>query len=260
MNRLKNKVAVITGAGSGIGRACCERFAAEGASVVGCSRTQASLDETLKLITDAGGQGMVVAADLATEAGANKLIAATMEHYGRVDVVVNAAGVGWSWEDKSRGSMGSVLDAPPEKWHEVMGCDLDSVYYVLRAAIPHMQEAGSGSIVNVSSILGMVGNVDAHAYTTAKGAVINLTRSLCASYTGDGIRSNCVVPGFVDTPMIAKVMPVFDDEAMADRLCPMHRAGRPEEIANGCLFLASDEASYINGTNLVIDGGSLARL
>lgn len=260
MARIEAKVAVITGAGSGIGRACMQLFAREGAVVVGCSRTQSNLDETLKLVTDAGGEGLVVAADLATEAGADKLIAATVERYGRVDIVVNAAGVGWSWADKSEGSMGSVLDAPPEKWREVLGIDLDSVYYVLRAAIPHMQKGGGGAIVNVTSMLGFVGNADAHAYTAAKGAVTNLTRSLCAAYTADGIRSNCVAPGFVDTPMIAKVMPLFEDEAMADRMCPMHRAAQPEEIATGCLFLASDEASYVNGTTLVMDGGTLARL
>lgn len=260
MGRLDDKVAVVTGAGTGIGRACMERFAREGARVVGCSRTQKNLDEVLAAVQAEGGEGIVVAADLSGQEGASKLIEAAIEAYGRVDIVVNAAGVGYSWASQSEGSMGSITDAPPDKWREVMAIDLDSLYYVNRAAIPHMQKQGGGSIVNVASILGLVGNPDAHAYTAAKGAIINLTRSMCAAYTADGIRTNCLAPGFIDTPMIASHMHLFEDEAVADRLCPMHRAGRPEEIANGALFLASDEASYVNGTTLAIDGGSLARL
>lgn len=260
MGRLQDKVAVVTGAGTGIGRACMERFAREGAKMVGCSRTQANLDEALAAIEADGGEGIVVAADLSGQEGASKLIEAAVEAYGRVDIVVNAAGVGYSWAEKSEGSMGSITDTPPEKWREVMGIDLDSLYYVNRAVIPHMQKQGGGSIINVSSILGLVGNPDAHAYATAKGAIINLTRSMCATYTADGIRTNCVAPGFIDTPMIATHVHMFEDEAVADRLCPMHRPGRPDEIASGCLFLASDEASYVNGTTLAIDGGSLARI
>lgn len=260
MGRIQDKVAVITGAGSGIGRACMVLFAQEGARVVGCSRTQETLDETLGRVTAAGGQGTVVAADVSQEAGATTVIDAACERYGGVDIVVNAAGVGWTWEEKSPGSMGSITKASPDNWREVMGVDLDSVYYVCRAAIPSMQQRGGGAIVNIGSILGFVGSPDAHAYTAAKGAVTNLTRSLCAAYTADGIRSNCVAPGFVDTPMISNVMHLFDDEAMADRLCPMHRAAQPEEIAPACLFLASDEASYVNGSTLLVDGGTLARL
>ncbi len=260
MSRLQNKIAVITGAGTGIGRACMQLFAAQGATVVGCSRTQKNLDDTLALVTGDGGTGMVVAADLSSEAGAQKLIDATLAEYGRIDVLVNAAGVGYSWANESEGSMGSVTDTPPDKWREVMAIDLDSVYLVSRLAIQAMQKQGSGAVVNIASVLGLVGNPDAHAYTAAKGAIINLTRSMCATYTADGIRTNCVAPGFIDTPMIASHVSLLEDEAVADRLCPMHRPGQPEEIAQGCLFLATDEASYVNGTTLVIDGGTLARI
>lgn len=260
MARLKDKVAVITGASSGIGRACMALFAAEGARVVGCSRTQSKLDEALKEVQDAGGEGVVVAADVSTAEGARKLVDTALKHYGRIDVLVNAAGVGYSWSASSPGSMGDILEAEPDKWREVLGIDLDSCYLTSRLVVPVMREHGGGSIMHISSILGLIGHPDAHAYTAAKGALINLTRSMCAAYTKDGIRTNCVAPGFIDTPMIASHISAFEDEAVADRLCPMHRAGTPQEVAYGCLFLASDESSYCNGTTLVLDGGSTARL
>jgi len=262
MGRLQDKVAIVTGAGSGIGRACMELFAREGAKVVGCSRTQKNLDETLANVERDGGEGFVVAADLSTPEGAQKLVDASIEKYGRIDVLLNGAGVGYSWENIQghEGTMGAVTETTPENWHQVMAIDLDSVFYMCRLAIPHMQKQGNGSIINISSILGVKGNPDAHAYTAAKGAMINLTRSLCASYALDGIRSNCVCPGYIDTPMIESHIHLFDDEAIADRYCAMRRTGTPEEIAYGSLYLASDEASYTNGSVIMIDGGTTARI
>lgn len=260
MGRLDDKVAIVTGAGTGIGRACMELFAHEGAKVAGCSRTQGNLDEVLRAVTDDGGEGIVVAADLSTHEGAEILIDAAMRAYGRVDVLVNSAGVGYSLESKVPGSMGSITDTTPELWRQVTAIDLDSVFFMSRLVIPHMQKQGGGSIINISSVLGVKGHPDAHAYTTAKGGMINLTRSITAAYTLDGIRCNCVCPGFIDTPMIATHMHLFEDEATADRLCPMRRTGTPEEIAYGCLYLASDESSYTNGSVMLIDGGTSARI
>jgi NAD(P)-dependent dehydrogenase (short-subunit alcohol dehydrogenase family) len=260
MGRLDDKVAIVTGAGTGIGRACMELFAREGAKVAGCSRTQGNLDEVLEAVTDEGGEGIVVASDLSSHEGAEVLVDATVEAYGRVDVLVNSAGVGYSLEPKEPGSMGSITDTTPELWREVTAIDLDSVFFMSRLVIPHMQKQGNGSIINISSVLGVKGHPDAHAYTTAKGGMINLTRSITAAYTLDGIRCNCVCPGFIDTPMIATHMHLFEDEATADRLCPMRRTGTPEEVAYGCLYLASDESSYTNGSVMLIDGGTSARI
>ena len=259
MDRLKGKVALITGAGTGVGRASMKLFAAEGAKVVGVSRTKSNLDESLTQVEAAGGEGHVVAADLSKPDGAEKAMAKALKTYGRVDILVNSAGVGYSWLEKSPGSMGPVDDTTPEKWAEVMAINLDSVFHMCRLAIPHMKKQGGGSIVNVTSISGFQGLPVAHTYTAAKGAAINLTRSLAITYCGDNIRVNCIAPGFIDTPMVADVMGLFNDPAMADRLTPMKRPGTPEEMAYGCLYLASDEASYCQGTVLVIDGGTTAR-
>lgn len=259
MNRLEGKVAVITGAGSGVGRACMTLFAAEGAKVVGVGRTQATLDETLGMVTGAGGQGRVVAADLALETGAQTIFAAAVKAFGRVDIVVNAAGVGYSWLDKSPGSMGDIVGTTAEKWHEVMAINLDSCFFMCREAVLQFRKQSGGAIVNVASISGLQGLPVAHTYTAAKGAMINLTRSLCVSYATENIRANCIAPGFIATPMVAAALPMFDDPNTADRLTPMRRPGTAQEMAFGCLYLASDEASYCNGTVLVIDGGTTAR-
>lgn len=259
MDRVKGKIALITGAGTGVGRACMNLFSSEGAKVVGVSRTQSNLDETLRQVKDAGGEGLVVAADLAAGEGAERAISAALKAYGRIDILVNCAGVGYSWLEKSPGSMGPIDDTTPEKWAEVMAINLDSIFHMCRLTIPQMRKQGGGSIVNVTSISGFQGLPVAHTYTAAKGAAINLTRSLAITYCGENIRANCIAPGFIKTPMVESVLGLFDDPAMAERLCPMKRPGTAEEMAYACLYLGSDEASYCQGTVLVVDGGTTAR-
>jgi NAD(P)-dependent dehydrogenase (short-subunit alcohol dehydrogenase family) len=256
---VSGKVALITGAGTGVGAACMKLFAAEGAKVVGASRTQRNLDKVLAQVREAGGDGMVVARDLSTDTGAEEAVAAAVKSYGRVDILVHAAGVGYSWTETSPGSMNAVDETTPEKWREVIRINLDAYFLACRAVVPRMRAQGGGSIVAVASISGLQGLPVAHSYTAAKGGVINLTRSLCVSYATENIRANCLAPGFIDTPMVASVLNVFDDPVMADRLTPMRRPGTALEMAYGCLYLASDEASYCNGTVLVIDGGTTAR-
>lgn len=259
MGRVSGKVALITGAGTGVGAACMKLFAAEGAKVVGVSRTQSNLDTVLAELRAAGGAGKVIAKDLASDTGADEAVAFTLASYGRIDILVHAAGVGYSWMEKSPGSMNAVTDTTPDKWREVIGINLDGFYLASRAVIPQMKKQGGGSIVSVASISGLVGLPVAHSYCAAKGGMINLTRSLCVAYAADNIRANCLAPGFIDTPMVASVLNLFDDPAVADRLTPMRRPGTPLEMAYGCLYLASDEASYCNGTVLVVDGGTTAR-
>ncbi|MBM4226880.1 MAG: SDR family oxidoreductase [Gammaproteobacteria bacterium] len=257
--RLKDKVAIITGAGTGIGRACFELFAAEGAKVMGVSRTQSNLDEALAAVQASGGEGQVLARDLSQAQSADDIVAATLAAYGRVDILVHSASVGWSWGEKSPGSMSPLAETPVDKWQEVIGLNLNAAAFIDRAVLIQMLKQGKGSIVNVASISGMLGMPTAHPYCAAKGGVINLTRALAATYAKQGIRANAVCPGYTDTPMIASVMGLFDDAAVAEQITPMARAGTPLEMAYGCLYLASDEASYCNGTILVIDGGTSAR-
>jgi len=258
MERLLGKVAVITGAGSGIGRACFELFAAEGAKVIGISRTRAKLEAALQSVRQAKGNALVISADVGDELQVNAAISEAVAHYGQIDILVHAAGVGYAFEDILPGSMGAAMGLATDNWREVMRINLDACFFMSRAVLPHMVQRKSGAIVNVASIFGLGGTQDAHAYSSAKAAVTNFTRSLCMAYAKDGIRANCLAPGFVDTPMIANMIHHFDDSATAAQLSPIGRAGTPLEIAYGCLFLASDEAAYCNGATLVIDGGSTA--
>jgi NAD(P)-dependent dehydrogenase (short-subunit alcohol dehydrogenase family) len=259
MGRLEGKVALVSGAGSGVGRAAMKIFAKEGAKVVGVSRTKSALDETLAGVHAAGGKGVVVAADLSTEAGAEAAMKKTIDKYGRIDILVNSVGVGYSWLEKSPGSMNDIANTTLEKWNEVLAINLTSGFLLSKLAVIEMKKQGGGAIVHVTSISGFQGLGGAHTYCAAKGGLINLTRAMCVAYAMDNIRTNCIAPGFIDTPMVASVLGLFDDPAMADRLTPMRRPGTPDEMAYGCLYLASDEASYCNGTVLVIDGGTTAR-
>ena len=255
--KLEGKVAIITGAGTGVGRACIARFAEEGAMVLGVGRTRATLEESISHV--APGRGAICVADLGRDDSGDIVVAAAIKEFGKIDILVHAAGVGYSWAEKSPGSMNDIVNTVPQKWREVININLDGYYVMARAVLPRMIAAGGGSIVAVTSISGMLGLPVAHAYTAAKAGMINLTRSLCVSYAKDNIRANCIAPGFIDTPMVASVVSIFSDPIVADQLTPMRRPGTADEMAKGCLYLASDDASYCNGTVLVIDGGTSAR-
>ena len=258
--RLQDKVVLITGASSGIGRATMEIAGREGAKVVGTARTESKLQEGLDAVKAAGGDGIIVPADLEEVTSQDRVVQAALDAFGRVDVLINNAGVGWQYGLDHPGTMGGIHEASLENWRAIIGgVDLEGYFLAIRAVLPKMIEQNSGSIVNVSSMAGITGLYDAHAYTAAKGAIVNMTRSMAITYAKNGVRTNCVCPGFIDTPMIAPVVGAFDDPAVASTLTPMGRPGRPEEIAYALIFLASDEASYCNGSVLVVDGGCTSR-
>lgn len=258
--RLRDKVAIITGASSGIGRETFELFGREGAKVVGTARRENALKEGLAAVEATGGEGIVVPIDLEEEAAQEKVVNAAIDAYGRVDILVSNAGVGWQYGIDNPGTMAAVHEASADNWRDIIGgVDLEGYFLMLHAVLPHMIKQESGAIVNVASMAGVTGLYDAHAYTAAKGAIVNLTRSLAITYIKNGIRANVVCPGFVDTPMIAPVINVFDDDATAAALTPIARPAHPREIASAVLFLASDDASYCNGAVLMVDGGCTAR-
>lgn len=258
--RVAGKVAVITGASSGIGRATFELFGREGAKVVATARREEKLQEGLDAVTAAGGEAIIVPADLEQEDTAERVIQAAIDQFGRVDILVCNAGVGWSYGEENPGTMAGVHEANVDNWRAVIGgVDLEGYFTMIHAALPRMMEQESGAIVSVASMAGVTGLYDAHAYTAAKGAIVNLTRSMAITYAKQNIRSNSVCPGFIDTAMIEPAIDLFKSEDTRWAMVPMGRPGKPEEIANAILFLGSDEASYVNGSALLVDGGSTSR-
>jgi NAD(P)-dependent dehydrogenase (short-subunit alcohol dehydrogenase family) len=261
VSNLDGKIAVVTGAGTGIGRAAALLLARQGATVVVNGRRKEPLEETCALARERRtGKVVPMAADVSTEEGAEAIIAAARAE-GGLDCLVNNAGVGWSHARVSEGSMAPLVDTPTARWHEVMRINLDSVYFMCKRAIPEFRKRGGGNIVNVSSIGGLQGMMDAHTYSAAKAGMINLTRSLAKTYGPENIRSNVVAPGITDTDMVDPVLGTalnpFENPATRYATCPLGRPGTPEEIAHGIVFLAT-VGTYCNGTVLVIDGGTSA--
>jgi NAD(P)-dependent dehydrogenase (short-subunit alcohol dehydrogenase family) len=257
------KVVLVTGAGTGMGRATLVRFAAAGARVVAAGRTESTLVEAVAAARQhegpEGGAGHVVA-DVSTEAGAERAVRFAVDTFGGLDVLVNNASVGWAYEQVVPGSMAATADAPPGPWREVIRINLESVHLMCHYAIPELRKRGGGSILNVSSVGGTRGMADAHAYAAAKAGVINLTRSMARTYGPENIRCNCFAPGVIDTGMIDPFRETFEaafaDPVAAAQLCPLGRMGTVEEAADAMVFLA--RASYCNGSVLVMDGGSAA--
>ncbi|HKD65801.1 MAG TPA: SDR family NAD(P)-dependent oxidoreductase [Candidatus Binataceae bacterium] len=253
--RLENKVAIITGAGGGQGRAAALLFAGEGAKIVASDWNAESGEETAALVNAAGGAAVHIGADVSAAAQVRRLIDGALESFGRIDVLYNNAGVGYS----SSLSMHDILKTPEEDWDRVLAINLKSVFLTCKCAIPEMLKTGGGSIINTSSVAALVGGENAHAYTAAKGGMISLSRALAVEFGPHNIRVNCICPGVIDTPMVESVVRPFKDPARPFRISPIRRLGTPEDIAYCALYLASEESSFVTGATFVIDGGITAR-
>lgn len=246
MTRFDGKVAIVTGSGSGIGAATARRLAREGALVVLNGRTREKLDRVAaELEPD---RVLVHAGDVSDQTGAEDLVGAAVERFGRLDILVNNAGVV---------PTGPILEAPVEDWRKVMSIDVDGVFFCTRAALPHLLR-NRGNIVNVSSVSGLGGDWNMSFYNAAKGAVSNLTRSLALELGEKGVRVNAVNPGLTFTDLTDDMK---DDEALMQRFAeriPLGRGAEADEVADVIAFLASDDARYVTGVNLPVDGGLTA--
>ncbi len=248
--RLSDKVCIITGAGSGMGRTAALMFAAEGAKVVVAEFGQAAGEETVRLVKEAGGEATFVKADVSDEAGAKAMVEHAVATYGRVDVLYNNAGI-MPEEDHS------VIDTSVEAWDRVMAVNVRGVFLGCKYAIPKMIEQGSGSVINISSFVALMGCSNPQdAYTASKGAVLALTKSLAVQFAPRGVRTNAICPGPVETPLLMDWL-VKDEEAKRIRLArnPTGRFGKAEEIVYMAIYLASDESRWTNGAAMVLDGG-----
>lgn len=247
--RLADKVALVTGSGSGIGRAIAERFAREGARVIVNDLHRDRADETVQRIAAAGGEALAIQADVTQSAAVQAMVDQGLAAFGRIDILVNNAGA-------SQGD--DILTFDEAIWDWNLAVVLKSVYLCSRAVLPQMIERRSGAIVNISSVNGIVG-LGEEAYSAAKAGMNVLTKNMAVKYGRFGIRVNAICPGTVRTPIwgprLEKDPHIFEKLA---KWYPLGRVGEPEDIANAALFLASDEAAWITGATLVVDGGLLA--
>jgi NAD(P)-dependent dehydrogenase (short-subunit alcohol dehydrogenase family) len=251
--RLAGKVALITGAGMGMGREASLLFAEHGARIIVADINRAAARETVDLVQRAGGDAVPVIGDVAVEADVKEMIDVGVDAFNALHILYNNAGV--LWKDRDR----SVLETNEASWERVMGINLKSVFWVTKYGVPHLQRAGGGSIILVGSVSALAGFTRAQdAYTAAKGALMALNKSLAIQFARDGIRSNIIHPGIVDTPLQAPYL----SESLRQEFeagIPLGRIAHPREIANVALFLASDESSYMTGAELVVDGGFMAQ-
>ena len=255
--RLEEKVALITGGGSGIGRASALLFAKEGARIVVSDLNESAAVETSRYIEDAGGEATSVQGDVSRGPDAERMVKATVNAYGRLDVLVNSAGI------SARNAMPEGV-SPEEIWDRVMDVNLKGTYLMCWYAVPEMERSGGGSIVNLASIMGLVGYSAGmgggfNPYVPSKGGVVQFTKNLAIDYARKGIRVNCICPGYIDTNLTRGLITDPDTLRRLEQLHPLGRLGTADEIAYAALFLASQESSFVTGTPLIVDGGYTAQ-
>lgn len=251
-NRLENKVALITGAGTGIGAATAQRFAEEGALAVLCGRRREPLEEVAASIGKAGGRARVEPLDVTKEADVDALVKRLADEEGHLDILINNAVLLVP---------GMVEGMDSKTWHQNFLVSLDGAFYCMRAAMRQMRKQGSGgSVVNISSVLGLMTAPGTAGYGASKAALLSLTRTAAIEGANANIRVNAIVPGAFLTPPTEEVLPTEEARQQTAGLIPLKRIGDPRECANAILFMASDEASYVTGQSLVVDGGRVAEL
>ena len=251
--QLQDKVAIVTGANSGIGEAIAMLFAQEGAKVVVCARRPDAGQATVDKIKAEGNEAILSVCDVAKKDDIYATVDLAVKTWGKVDVAVNNAGMAL---------VKNVLETSDDEWDQVMNTNVKSIFHMAKAVIPHMTKQGGGSIINVASQLAMVAAPNFAVYTAGKGAILNFTRALALDHAKDGIRVNCLCPGAVATPLLLNQFKGQDGPqgGLQDliNMHPIGRLGRPEEQATAALFLASDMSSFMTGAPLVIDGGYIA--
>lgn len=250
--RLKDKVAIITGAGSGLGRASAILFAKEGAKVVVAEIVREGGEETVRRVRETGGDATFVQVDVSKAADCEKMVKAAIEKYGKLDIMFNNAGF--------LGAVGPLARITEEQWNQVFAVNVTGVFLGTKYAIPEMLQRGGGAIVNTASVGGIIPTRFGAPYCTTKAAVIQLTKATALDYAGRNIRANCILPGVMETNFLNKMggpERIEQYKQIAIRSEPIGRFSQPEEVAQVALFLASDEASFVTGSAVAVDGGML---